>query len=130
MEFIFTLHSHFRWIALLSAALVLAKYVASFISKKEFSKLDRILGSIFVSVIDIQLILGLILLITRISAGAFSGRIAEHITTMIISVVLAHLPIKWRTSESHTRLRNTLLCYLGAIILILMGIIRMRGALA
>lgn len=129
MDFIFTLHSHFRWIALSATAIVSVKYIVALAGKKEYSKHDRILGSAFSSVIDIQLLLGLILLISRISAGAFSGRIAEHITIMIIAVVLVHLPVKWRTSESSARFRNTLLCYSGALILILMGIIRMRGAL-
>lgn len=130
MEFFLKLHSHFRWFVLLAASVVILKYLFALFSKKEFGRLDRILGVIFVSATDTQVLLGIILLIGLLGMGGeFTHQKAEHITTMALALVLAHLPARWRSAESGVRFRNTLLCYVGAMALIFVGIIRLRGGL-
>lgn len=128
MDFLFTFHSHFRWLILLSAVVVVVAYLAGILGKREFSRVDRLLGSSFVGLIDVQALLGIILLGHRIATGLLNHHVAEHAVTMILAVVLAHLPARWRQAESGVRFRNSLLCYSGGLTLLAVGILRLRGA--
>lgn len=132
MEFFLTFHSHFRWfVGLLAAVLVVLKYLVAMLgNRKEFrAAYNRILGVMFVSAADLQALLGIILLISlRGTEGGFTPQKAEHITTMALAVVLAHLPARWRNAADEVRFRKTLLCYAGAMALFFVGIIRIRAA--
>lgn len=130
MNIILLLHSHFRWIVILTALITLVKYLFALIGKKGFTKSDRIIGLVFVSAIDTQISLGLTMLFMRVITDTFSMQTAEHLVIMSTAVTFAHIPAKWRkNTESSIRLRKTLLCYVITLLFILIGILRLRGSL-
>lgn len=133
MEFIYTLHSHFRWLVLLFAVVTVLLYLQGWLSKRRFSKMDRIMGIIFVSTVDLQVLLGLINLISIVSitsvAEVLHVKQIEHIGTMIAALVLIHVAAKWKSKPDTIRFKNTFFFYFVAIILIFNGIVRLRGGL-
>ena len=130
MEFIYTLHSHFRWLVLLFAVVTVILYLHGWLSKRRFSKIDRTMGVIFVSTLDLQVLLGLINLIAIASATQeLHAKQIEHVATIIAALVLVHVAAKWKSKPDTIRFKNTFFFYFVAIVLVFNGIVRLRGGL-
>jgi len=120
-----TIHGELRWLVVVVAAIVIIKFLIDWLGKKEYASLDRTLLMIYTIVLDINVLLGLILLFF---GGGFSGPRLEHATTMILAVIAAHMTAMWRRSaDSPTKYRNQLLMVLLSLLLVAMGVIRLRG---
>ncbi|MBS1536314.1 MAG: hypothetical protein JST20_01035 [Bacteroidetes bacterium] len=130
MDFIFTLHSHFRWLVLTFAVITILLYVQGWLSKRNFSKIDKIVGLIFISIIDLQVLLGIINLISvAYKTQEIHAKQVEHAGTMFCALGLVHLAARWKSKPDTLRFRNTGLFYFLALVLIFNGIIRLRGGL-
>lgn len=78
-----------------------------------------------VGLIDINFLLGLILLI---SLGFNSRPRLEHAGTMFIAVLLAHSNAAWRKSEDSAKLfRNNLILVVVVLVLVFIGVTIIRG---
>ncbi|MFW6079918.1 MAG: hypothetical protein ACODAE_09865 [Gemmatimonadota bacterium] len=85
MEMLFHAHSGIRYLVLL-AGLVAALYaLVGWTRSAAFDRTGRLLGRVFVGALDLQVLLGLILLIET-----FYPRLIGHITMMILAAVAAH----------------------------------------
>lgn len=99
------LHDTLRWLVLLSMIVTLAKYFVGWFGKKAWTKTDNLLGVVFVSLMDIQVLTGLVLYfflspITRMAFSDFGAAMkddnlrfytVEHISMMLIALVLLHI---------------------------------------
>jgi len=83
----------------------------------------------FSGLMDLQALLGVILLF-GLSSGGFPGYRMEHLTTMLLAVIVGHLPMRWKNAPPALRFRNGLFCILGALLLVLVGIARLPGGFA
>jgi hypothetical protein len=128
MNLLFIAHSHLRWLVLFVAILAVVKFAVGWLRGGEFKGMDRGLAAGFSGVLDLQVTLGLILFIWMGAAGAgFPVYRIEHAVTMIAAAVVAHLPARWRNAADDVRFRNTLLCVLGALLLVYVGVARLPG---
>jgi hypothetical protein len=106
MAYIQHFHSVLRWLVLLTAFYAIWKAFVGMQQKSAFSKSDNMAGILFTSMIDIQLILGLILYVTSglgykniqangmgfVMKDGFARFFAvEHISMMILVLVLIHI---------------------------------------
>lgn len=99
------LHNTLRWLILLVAFATLIKYFIGWFSQKSWSKSDNILGIIFASIMDLQLLVGLALyfFLSPITKTAFQNigeamkngdlrfYLVEHVALMLIAIVLVHI---------------------------------------
>lgn len=99
------IHFYLRWIILALAVIVVLKYLMGWLGKKSFTALDNRLSLFFVSAMDIQLLLGLVLyfFLSPITSNVFQsgGNVMkdpdirfyaiEHPLTMLLAVVFAHV---------------------------------------
>ncbi len=99
------LHNTLRWLILLSLAVTLVKYVYGWLSNQRWNKTDNILGIVFTSLMDLQLLTGLVLYfflspITKLAMSDFGAAMkdpglrfyaVEHFSMMLIAVVLVHI---------------------------------------
>ena len=99
------LHDVLRWLLLVSLAVTLVKYLAGWFGNKPWKKTDNILGIVFTSLMDLQLLTGLVLYfflspITKLALSDFGGAMknadlrfyaVEHFAMMLIAVVLVHI---------------------------------------
>jgi hypothetical protein len=99
------IHSILRWVLLLSLTITLVKYLAGWLGNQPWKKLDNILGIVFTSLMDIQLLIGLVLYfflspITKFALSDFGAAMkdselrfyaVEHFSMMLIAVVLVHI---------------------------------------
>ena len=128
MDILLVIHSHTRWLILLVALVAIVKFAIGWLRGGTFKGMDRGLAAGFSGLMDLQATVGLIFLIwTSVVGVPFTPNRIEHLTTMIIAAVLAHLPARWKNSPDAVRFRNTLFCIVGALVLVFMGVVRLRG---
>jgi hypothetical protein len=102
---VLTLHSILRWAVLIVGLAAIIRAFVGWFGNRGWEQLDERLGLIYTSVMDLQLLLGLLLYfvlspLTRAALQDFGGAMAnsvlrfwsvEHLLLMIIAVILAHL---------------------------------------
>jgi len=99
------LHDTLRWLLLLSLITTLVKYLIGWFGAQRWKKTDNLMGIVFTSLMDLQLITGLVLYlflspITKLAFDDFGGAMknadlrfyaVEHIAMMLKAVVLVHI---------------------------------------
>lgn len=128
MEILRIIHSHTRWLILIVALIAIVKFAIGWLRGSSFKGMDRGLAAAFSGLIDLQATVGLIFLIwTSLVGVPFTPNRIEHLTTMVLAAVLAHLPARWKNASDSIRFRNILFCIVGALALIFVGVVRLRG---
>jgi len=125
VDIVRTIHGEVRWLVAIVAVIVIIKFAIGLIQKSEYKSMDRGLMSGLVGLIDINFLLGLILLF---SLGFDSRTRLEHAGTMFVAVLLAHSNAAWRKSEdSAKKFRNNLILVIVVLALVFAGVTVIRG---
>ncbi len=120
-------HSIFRWLIVIVAFVAVVKFAIGWLRGGAFTGMDRGLSAAFSGLMDLQALLGIIMLIGfSINEGLPMVRI-EHTGTMLIAVILGHLPARWKKAADNVRFRNTLFCIVGAVLFVYVGVMRLPG---
>ena len=129
MSILQTIHGEVRWILAIVAVIAIVKFAMGWLQKAEYKPMDRGLMSGFTGLVDLNVTLGLILFVgLGITQGVWPAFRWEHMVTMILAAAVAHSSAAWRKSEdSATKFRNNLFVVLGALLLIFVGVMRLRG---
>ncbi len=126
MSFLLELHGGLRWLIALVAVIAAVKFALGWARRAEFKGVDRALMATFTGLLDLNLLIGLILLF-GLGGGLLRFRV-EHLMTMLLAVVAAHASAAWRRSDdSVKKFRNNLIVIVVASILVVVGVIRLRG---
>ena len=127
MSFVLMLHSILRWIIVVVGLIALVKFLMGWVRKTEFAKMDRGLSAGFSGLVDLQVTLGLIYLLWSGFAGGagFPMFRIEHMVTMLIAAVVAHLPSFMKKAEN--KFAVGLYAIIGALIIIFIGVYRLPG---
>lgn len=125
MAIVLMVHSIVRWLILVAAVVAVVKYALGWQRGSAFTALDQRLGLAFSGLMDLQALLGIILIIGL--GGGFPMYRIEHAVTMILAVIVGHLPARWHKAAAPVRFRNGLLAVVGALLLVLAGISRLPG---
>jgi len=118
MDIILTLHSLNRWLIVVVAVIAAIKFLAGWLRKSDFEQLDGRLMMLYTILLDIQLLMGIILLLS----GQLVRYRLEHAITMIIAIVLAHLSRLWRDKDGPVVFRNNFLAIVVGLLLIVAGV--------
>lgn len=118
MDFLYTFHSHNRWLVLLAAVVALLQLTVTWLRKTDYGKSDRILMGVFKWLTTIQVGLGLVLLFWL----GMSRHRLEHGVTMLIALGLVHFSARWKSYPGPIRARNTAALVVAALVLIAVGI--------
>ena len=123
-QILFTAHAHFRWIVVLVAIIALIVFLLTWLGKKDDGKLDRTLMAILMGCVDLQWLMGLILLILRATSTGLARQHYEHAFILTLALILGHFSAKWKGSPATLRARNYLFVTIGMILLIIVGVAR------
>ena len=118
MDIILAVHSINRWLIVLIGVIAAIKFLLGWLTKSNYQPVDRGLMSAYTGLLDLQLLLGIILLIF---GGVEQYRI-EHAVTMIIALVLAHLSRIWRDKPDPVKFRNNFFAITLGLLLIFAGV--------
>ncbi|MCB0711261.1 MAG: hypothetical protein KDD67_02905 [Ignavibacteriae bacterium] len=100
-------HSGMRWLVLLMFIVTMVKLLVTWLGKKEFGKGDNALLRATIGFIDIQLLLGLSLLLYFIlNAGGLASYHYEHAGINAIAIIFAHIAGKGKDKPGPIRARN------------------------
>lgn len=128
---LFNLHSDVRWLVLVAAVFALLRFGWGWWRGGAFTGFDRALTAAYSGLIDLQALLGVIFFFWSGYAGDGFPRFRfEHAFVMLLALVSAHLPLRWKKSEDSIRFRNTLFAILASVVLILAGILTLPGGLS
>lgn len=127
MQMLFYAHSGLRYLVLLLGLAALAYFAYALITKKGNEKTGRILGSAFVGTLDLQIVLGLLMVIL----GLFYPALIGHMFMMIGAAVVAHVAmVMARSSATPERaFAIRLLGVVFALVLIVGGILSIGRAI-
>jgi hypothetical protein len=124
MATLLTIHGELRWLVAALAVIVIVKFLIGWLGKQNYTSLDRILLLVYTILLDINVVLGLILLFSL----GFNAVRLEHAVTMILAALAGHMTAMWRRStNSALKYRNQLLMVALSVLLVLFGVIRLRG---
>ena len=132
------LHNTLRWLILLSLVITLVKYISGWLGNQPWKKTDNILGIVFTSLMDLQLLTGLVLYfflspVTKLAMADFGAAMkdsgirfyaVEHFSMMLIAVVLVHIG-RAKSKKAKTDLakfKTVTIFFLLALVIILAAI--------
>ncbi len=117
---LFHAHSGLRYLVLLAGVLSLGYSLVAMLRNRPWDKPGRILLSSFVGLLDLQVLLGIVLIFVRV----FFPMLWGHLVMMILAAVVAHIAAgvnKRRAPEAQSHL-VAVLGSAGALILVIGGI--------
>jgi len=132
-----TIHDELRWLVLLSSLVAVIAALSGLLGGRPFRPLGLVTGVVFISVMDLQFLLGLILCFLspwvaqfwsspaaamKVRDARFFGM--EHGLIMLIALALAHIGAAWskRAGNDAKAYRTSLICFSLSLVLILAGI--------
>lgn len=119
-------HSGLRYLILLLAVVNLIALGIGLVQKKPFGKLHRILGASFAGSLHLQVILGVVLVMT----GVYYPKLIGHFAMMILAAVLAQVTMSVNRRKPTPGFQLPLIGVGGALLLIVGGIMAIsRGVL-
>lgn len=128
MDIVLMLHSLVRWAIVVIAVIAAIKFAIGWLQKAKVQAMDRGLMSGFSGLIDLQVLLGvIILLVTGFGGVGFPMYRIEHAFAMIVAAVVAHLPMRWRKSDSPMTLRNNLFVIVAVLVIVFIGVASLPG---
>lgn len=86
MNFLFQAHSGLRYLVLLAGVVALAYFVSGLATKRPVDKGVRILGAAFTGLLDLQIVLGLIM----VAMGRYYPQLIGHIVMMLLAAGVTH----------------------------------------
>ena len=126
MNIVLKIHGEVRWLVALVGVMAIVKFGLGWMRRTEFKGMDRALMAAFTGLMDLNFLLGTILLV-GLAGGLLPYRV-EHALTMFPAVVAVHLSAIWRRSDDATKkFRNNLIVVVLALALVLIGVTRLRG---
>lgn len=123
METLSVIHGLFRWVVIVLGVVAITKLVIGLLQKSEFTKLDRQLTLFFGVSMDIQVLIGLLNLLT-VGLTLKSG---EHAFVMLLALAVVHLPARWKAAPDAIRFRNTLVLFVMSLVLVAIGVAVVGG---
>ncbi len=134
MNIVFQAHSGFRWLLLLMMVIILVKSVSGMLAKSEYSRIDNVLSSAVVGLLDLQLLLGFFLYFAyspftknfTFNMGDTSERFwsVEHLLLMILAITVAHIgKVKIRKLEiDKAKFKTQIFFFSLSLVLMIIGI--------
>lgn len=121
MQILLGVHAFLRWLILVAGLALLVKYAVGTARQSPFTGLDRGLAAIYTGLLDLQLLVGIILLLLPLNGG-LTPPLVLHVTVALVGVAVAHLNTRWRSRPDVVKFRNGLLALGGSYALILVGV--------
>lgn len=87
MNFLFQAHSGLRYLVLLVGLAALSYFLSGLATKRPVDKGARILGSAFTGLLDLQVVLGIIM----VAMGRYYPQLIGHIVMMLLAAVETHV---------------------------------------
>ncbi len=121
MDFLLVAHAYLRFVILALGILGGLRSLVSLGTREaRFMRVDEMLNRGFSGALDLQVLIGIVLVILLVGQQAAVPWI--HPIIMLPAVVIAHLSARFRNRPDRDRHRTQLAIYVGSLLLILAGL--------
>jgi hypothetical protein len=126
MEILVGVHGLVRWLVVLVAVVAVVRYALVMAGKAQSSGMDRGLMSGYTGLLDLNVLLGVIIII---GLGEWEVVQIEHAVTNIIAVVVAHIFAQRakKIEDPKLKARTSLLGVVISILIIVVGVAFVGG---
>ena len=123
-EFFQEFHFGWRYLVLTTTVYVAVYFLFALITNKTHARSEKLTLQIWAGVVDMQLLLGIILLVIYLLDDRYYDRLTGHWTTMLIAVFMVHVPAFYRrfNGEPTAQVRRIMGLVLPIITFILVAI--------
>jgi vacuolar-type H+-ATPase subunit I/STV1 len=118
MKFLFHAHSGLRYLVLLAGLVALAYFVMGLTTKRPVDKGVRILGAAFTGLLDLQVLLGIVM----VAMGRYYPRLIGHIVMMVAAAGVTHALLVINRKRPTPGYLLPLIAVAAALVLIVGGI--------
>lgn len=127
MEALFYAHSGLRYLVLLAGIVALLFFAYALATHRPAGRGGRIATAAFTGLLDLQIVLGLILM----ASGIYYGALIGHMVMMLLAAVVAHgaSAMARRAGDARREYTIRLVGVLGALVLIAGGIMSIGRSL-
>lgn len=115
---LFQIHSGLRYLVLLAGVVALVVYAMGLAQKQPFTKRSRIIGSVFLGLLDLQVLIGIVL----VAVGLYSPKVIGHFVMMLLALALGHVLTARNRKSAQPGFKLPLVAVAGALVLIIGGI--------
>jgi hypothetical protein len=115
MRMLFMAHSGLRYLVLLVGVVSIFYFIWSVVSKNGNDRLGKILGSTFVGLLDLQLLLG----ISMVVLGNFYPALIGHLVMMLGAVAVGHVAMAMAKNTQPVE-RRPMLRLIGVVVPLLL----------
>ena len=123
LSIVLEVHSLVRWIVVAVSIAALVWFGLVWLRGVRNDRADRGMMIAFSSLIDTQVLIGVIFILWSGFAGAgFPRYRLEHAVLMVVAAVVAHLSRRWRNTEASTRARNYVGHIMGTLAIVFVGV--------
>lgn len=121
---VLAIHNLVRWVVLIVAVFALYRAYTGWLGKKAWEATDRLAGLLFSITIDVQLLLGIVLLFARGFSVIQARFYMEHITPMILAMIFVHVgsALSKKATEDVEKHRKAAIWFTLTMLLILVSI--------
>ncbi len=128
MGILLMIHSILRWLLVIAALVAVAHYALGLAQSRPFGRTATSLWMAFSGMMDLQALLGIILLVWGGLAGiGFPMYRLEHAVTLLAAAGITHLSARWKKLGDRKRYRNHLLLLIGVLALVYVGVSVLPG---
>ena len=128
MEILIGIHSMVRWLIVIVSIAAVFRFAYGWLGKKKFGGIDRGLLGGFSGLVDLQLLIGVVILIWMgVEGSGFPRFQLDHAFVLFVAAVFIHLPFRWKNAADTVRFRNSFLSICLALVLIYWGVVRIGG---
>lgn len=136
--FVLSLHSIVRWLVVIIGVIAVARAFIGWLGGRQWQQLDDRLGLGFTTILDINLLLGLLLyfFLSPVTTSAFKDFGAamsdsnarffavEHISVMIVAIIVAHIgrSRSKKATEDKSKFKQAAIFFGLAMLLVLLAI--------
>ena len=126
MEFLVGIHGLVRWLVVIVAVIAVVRYTLAMVGKAQPSGMDRGLMSGYTGLLDLNVLLGVIIII---GLGEWEMAQIEHAVTNIIGVVVAHFFAQRakKIEDAKLKARTNLLGVVISLAIIIVGVALVGG---
>lgn len=118
MTALYHAHSGVRYLVLLVALVALLMFLHGYLTRRPAGRGDRMVMALFTGVLDLQILLGVGLIV----AGIFYGALMGHLMMMLLAAVAAHAAgVMARKSSSPRRTHGIRLAGVALALLLIVG---------
>lgn len=125
MLILFQAHSIVRFLVLAAGAIAVVFFAVGLLQKRPVTRAVRILGAVFLGLFDLQILLGVALVLS----GRWYPALMGHVVTMVLAAAVAHVLLARNRKSASPGYRLPLIGVAVALVLIAGGLMAIHRGL-